>query len=70
MTEESFEMKVSGSLARIEQKIDDLAAPNGRVARLEEDVKRADTRQWVHSSILLPLTYAIYRAAKYLGGGH
>jgi len=38
-----------------------------RVSEIEKDQERADTRQWLHSGVILPLNLFIHLVAKRIG---
>ena len=54
-----FQNHVSTALGRIEQKIDDLSGPHGRVTKVEEKVKWAEDKQWFHTVLIIPITTAL-----------
>ena len=50
MNEQDFKLHVATSLGRIEEKLDGLAGPDGRVKKLEE----AQTRHWWVTIVIAP----------------
>lgn len=51
MSANEFEREVLKGLGRIEQKVDDLSGPQGRVTHMEN----AQTRQWWYTFSVVPL---------------
>jgi len=69
--DEEFQLRVSESLGRIEQKVDgmreELLGDGGRVTNLEDELDKQKNRQWLHSAILLPAFSIIHRIANNIG---
>lgn len=45
----------------------ELLGDGGRVSEIEDEQKRADTRQWIHSAILIPVGAVLHTIASKMG---
>ena len=61
MDQTEFNLTVANSLGRIEQKIDTLVGPEGRVANLEKD----HTRNWWFTICIAPVLTALHATLKH-----
>ena len=45
----------------------ELLGPKGRVTTIEEDMSKRDTRQWLHTFVIIPILAALHAIARQLG---
>jgi hypothetical protein len=62
----TFERHVSESLGRIEAKLDDLSGDHGRVTKLENRVQWDETKQWLHTALIIPITTSLTYLIRHL----
>lgn len=63
MSVNEFERDVLKSLGRIEEKVDSLSGPQGRVTKLEEQQQR----QWWLSAAIIPVISGVHAIARKIG---
>ena len=62
-----YNMQMAEDIGAIKAMIEGLSGPTGRVTKIEEAQDRAETRQWVHTAIILPVVSAAHVIVHKLG---
>ncbi len=57
--------EIASDVASTKATVEGLAGPAGRVTKLEKSMESASNRQWLHSTVILPLTFAIHALLKH-----
>ena len=64
-------MKLLGEIradcAATKEAVESLAGEQGRVTMLEEAMERSNTRQWLHSAVIVPISAALHLGMKKVG---
>jgi hypothetical protein len=58
---------IRADVATTKEAVIGLAGPTGRVTALEEAAKTANTRQWYHTAVVIPLVTTAHLVAKHFG---
>ena len=53
------QLKHAETNGRIEAMLDNLAGPQGRVTKLEDDLSWAEKKSWIKSAVVIPVTLAL-----------
>ena len=62
-----YNLRMSEDIGAIKAMLENLSGPTGRVTKIEEAQDRAETRQWVHTAIILPVVSLAHVVAHKLG---
>ena len=62
-----YNLRMSEDIGSIKAMLENLSGPTGRVTKIEEAQDRAETRQWVHTAIILPVVSLAHVVAHKLG---
>lgn len=60
-------MQMAEDIGSIKAMLESLSGPQGRVTKIEEAQSKAETRQWIHSAIVIPIVSAAHVIAHKLG---
>jgi len=59
--------QISGDIGQIKGTLEGLAGDQGRITKLEQAQDKAETRQWVHTAVILPVVSAVHVIAHKFG---
>ena len=62
-----YNIQMAEDIGSIKAMLEGLAGPQGRVTKIEDDMSRAETRQWIHTAIIVPVVSAAHVIAHKLG---
>lgn len=62
-----YNIQMASDIGAMKAMLEGLAGPQGRVTALEESAKSAETRQWIHTAVVIPVVTALHLGAKKLG---
>jgi hypothetical protein len=62
-----YNLQMAQTLGRIEEAVNSLAGPTGRVTKIEEAQDKAETRSWIQTAIVIPVVAALHLGAKKIG---
>lgn len=60
-------LQMAEDIGSIKAMLEGLAGPQGRVTKIEESQDRAETRQWIHTAVIVPIVGAAHVIAHKLG---
>lgn len=62
-----YNLQMAQDIGEIKGLLESLAGPQGRVTALEDDAKWQDTKQWLHSCVVLPVVGVAHVIAHKIG---
>ena len=72
MRTQSKQLELLGNIretcAKTEQALLDISGPQGRITKIEQSRERDLWKQWLHSSLVVPLTVGINFVIRHFGG--